>query len=99
MRRPAMIPLYDTIPRRRLPLVTIALIAANLAVFAYEVRLGEGLEDFLAEHAFVPLLFFHWHGGAADPGRWSPILVSMFLHAGVLHLLGNMLFLWIFGDN
>jgi membrane associated rhomboid family serine protease len=96
-----MLPLHDLNPSRRAPVVNIALIVANLLMFIYELSLGERLEGYLMSAAFVPGRLFD--GGAITPGEWGPglssALVSMFLHGGWGHLLGNMLFLWIFGDN
>jgi membrane associated rhomboid family serine protease len=96
-----MLPLHDRNPSVRTPVVNIALIAANILMFFYELSLGERLEGYLMSSAFVPGRLFD--GGAITPGEWAPgltsALVSMFLHGGWGHLLGNMLFLWIFGDN
>jgi membrane associated rhomboid family serine protease len=95
-----VIPLRDTISTRTVPFFTRLLVIANVAVFLLELLQGEQLDDFLGTFAFVPLRFFR-------PGLfgWTlgesvvTIFTAMFLHGGLLHLLGNMLFLWIFGDN
>ncbi len=98
-----MIPLRDINPNHhsRLPAVTLLLIAANALMFFYELSLGERLEGFVMSAAFVPARLFD--GGGVSPGEWGPemqsALLSMFLHGGWGHFLGNMLFLWIFGDN
>lgn len=96
-----MIPLRDSIPRRTFPLVTLALIAANVGAFLLEASRGSNVEAFLLRYAFVPDRFFHpaaW--GGSSIGTWLlPIFSAMFLHGGIAHLAGNMLFLWIFGDN
>ena len=95
-----MIPLRDENPVRTVPVVTRALIVLNIAVFLYEVALGPALRSFLFEWGFVPARFFHLltvPGGASLGMR--TVLYSMFLHGGWLHLIGNMWFLWIFGDN
>lgn len=99
-----MIPLHDDIPSPRRPVVTIALIAANVLAFFYELSLGSGaLETFLLDWAIVPRdLTAAWHallGGEVRPWAFVPILSAMFLHGGWLHLGSNMLYLWIFGDN
>ena len=84
-----MIPLRDVIPSRTTPYVTIGLIVVNALVFLYEMTLGDpNLEEFILYFGLVPAAF-----------SWVTVLTSMFLHGGVLHFGGNMLFLWIFGDN
>lgn len=100
-----MIPLRDRNPTRRAPFVTFALIGACLAAFAVELSIeGSGgdaaLEAFFGRWGAVPrditaALEAGDYLGAATAGIFS----SMFLHGGWLHLLGNMLFLWIFGNN
>ncbi len=94
-----MIPLRDDQPSATAPVVTIALIAVNVLIFLYELLLGERLEPFLMQAAFVPARLF---GGGGAPGgdlQVDNALLSMFLHGGWAHIAGNMLFLWIFGDN
>lgn len=91
-----MIPLRDINPRRGFPIVNVGIIIANVLMFFWELSLGARLEGALASIAFVPSEFFA-PGGMADGG--VSILTSMFLHGGWLHLIGNMLYLWIFGDN
>lgn len=96
-----MIPLRDSIPRRTFPLVTIGLIAANVFAFFVEVSQGRLVEELLLRYAFVPDRFFHpatW-GGPSLATTVLPVFSSMFLHGGIAHLAGNLLFLWIFGDN
>jgi membrane associated rhomboid family serine protease len=95
------IPLKDLNPRRNYPVVNTALILANVAVFVYQLTLSpHAFKVFLLANATVPARF-----PAALAGHESlqtaflPIITSMFLHAGIAHILGNMLFLWIFGDN
>ncbi len=96
-----MIPLRDTIPSRTFPWVTIALICANVLVFLHQISLGSRQgAAFVAVFGAVPAQFTGAAVHAAPalaPGL--TIATSMFLHGGVLHLLGNMVFLWIFGNN
>lgn len=81
----------DDTGRRTVPVVTYALIAINVLVFLAELSGGDA---FINQWAFVPRRF------VANPGADFPtIFTSMFMHGGWLHLLGNMLYLWIFGDN
>ncbi len=84
-----MIPLRDTQPSYSFPIITIGLIALNVLAFLYEFSLDEfSLNHFLLEYGFVPRRF-----------QWVDILTGMFLHGGWMHLIGNMWFLWIYGDN
>jgi len=96
-----MIPLRDSVPNRSLPVVTWALIGVNVFVFLQEVALGPELDGFIRTWGFVPARYFLL--AQTDPGDWvdrfMPLGTSMFLHAGWTHLIGNMLYLWIFGDN
>ena len=88
-----MIPIHDDNPRRVFPLITILFIVANVVVFVYQLLLSQ--DDyivFLYNYGAVPDLVIRGQNLYA-------IFTSMFLHGGVLHLLGNMLYLWIFGDN
>lgn len=96
-----MIPLRDTIPSRRTAWVTRALLLANVAVFAAELKQGPGLEAFVFRFGVVPA---HWIVSSAGdflewPSLFLTLLTSQFLHGGFLHLASNMLYLWIFADN
>ncbi|MBI4425555.1 MAG: rhomboid family intramembrane serine protease [Elusimicrobia bacterium] len=95
-----MIPLYDTIPSRSFPAVTVALIAVNVAAFGFEASLGRHAQAFILDYGLVPLRFVQpgRHGLHAAPA-WLTPWTSMFLHGGLMHLLSNMWMLWIFGDN
>src|SRR5581483_7385892 len=93
-----MLPLFDNVPVRRFALVTYGLIAANIAVFVWELGARSARVD---DYAFYPCAV---SGPCAGPAHghlaWpAGVLTSMFLHASWLHVLGNMLFLWIFGNN
>lgn len=95
-----MIPLRDTIPSHTFPIVNISLIVVNVLIFFLELSLGEHLEKFIYIFGVVPARVTSAFGGESTaPLVVAPLFTSMFLHAGWFHLLGNMLFLWIFGDN
>jgi membrane associated rhomboid family serine protease len=108
-----MIPLKDDVPSRSLPLVTIALIVLNVLVFLYKLSLGfdargpgaGAVEALVAEFGLVPCRLTQscpaGFGRLGDdfPSPVATIFTSMFLHGGLLHVGGNMLYLWIFGDN
>jgi len=84
-----MIPLRDVIPSRTFPALVVTIIALNAFVFLFEQTLSEReLAIFVREYGVVPLNF-----------SLGAVFTSMFLHGGWMHFLGNMLFLWIFGDN
>ncbi len=95
-----MFPLRDSIPSSRPPVVNVLLIAACALVFVFELSLGPDLERFLRAYALVPARLFHpGFYGASLLFNVKSALLSMFLHGGWFHLIGNMWFLWIFGDN
>ena len=84
-----VIPLRDVIPSRTTPFVTVGIIAANALAFWFELSLPAGTRQVLiCDFGIVPAAF-----------AWPTLLSSMFLHGGWLHIIGNMWFLWIFGDN
>jgi len=91
-----MIPLRDDNPRRTFPFVTYGLVALNVLAFVWELSLGPRLQDVLFSMAFIPARYW-------IPGNWlidlHAIVISMFLHGGLMHIGSNMLYLWIFGDN
>jgi membrane associated rhomboid family serine protease len=103
-----MLPLKDDIPSRSTPFVTITLIAINVVVFLYQaslqwsgdIQMARVAEAFVLEFGAVPCRL---SGSCAAPDSFPhpfvTILTSMFLHGGLLHVGGNMLYLWIFGDN
>jgi len=84
-----MFPLKDTQPSYTRPVVTIGLIAVNLLVFLFEFSLDPQTRNALIES----------FGLVPDQFAWTNVFTSMFLHGGWMHVLGNMWFLWIFGDN
>jgi membrane associated rhomboid family serine protease len=83
-----VIPLRDIIPSRTTPYVTVTIIGLNALAFLYELSLGEAVDRFILSFGLVPASF-----------SWITVFTSMFLHGGFLHVGGNMLYLWIFGDN
>ncbi len=95
-----MIPLRDENPSRTTPIVTRALILANALTFLFELALGDGRGVFVASWGLIPARVLGVFAGMELPGPgFVTLLSSMFLHAGWLHLIGNMWYLWIFGDN
>jgi hypothetical protein len=96
-----MIPIRDTLRASRPAFVNWTLIALCAAAFARELAAGPELETFVTEHALVPARFtaLAARHGIFDLGLYAPFVSSMFLHASIPHFAGNMLFLWIFGDN
>jgi len=89
-----LIPLRDSVPARRPPVVVLAIVAACALVFLYELGLSPWeLADFFRTFGVVPARLL-----GPDPPYYT-LVTSMFLHGGWLHLLGNLLYLWIFGNN
>ncbi|HMI31389.1 MAG TPA: rhomboid family intramembrane serine protease [Candidatus Limnocylindrales bacterium] len=96
-----MIPLRDRNPSGIFPAVTLVVILINVFVFLYEVQLGPAVGAFLKRYALIPaeVTGSLRYGSVNFTDTLSPFLTSMFLHGGWLHLITNMWFLWIFGDN
>ncbi|QPJ62742.1 MAG: rhomboid family intramembrane serine protease [Candidatus Nitronauta litoralis] len=89
-----MLPLYDENPRRSFPIFTISLIALNITGFVMQLQAPGGMSAAISQYAMVPADFL------SNPFSQYPTLItSMFMHGGPAHLAGNMLYLWIFGDN
>jgi membrane associated rhomboid family serine protease len=95
------LPLRDENPSGKFAFVNIGLLVANIAVFLYQLTLTPHVfKAFVMANAMVPARVSGWANGAATfEAAFLPLITSMFLHAGFAHILGNMLFLWIFGDN
>src|SRR3954471_18180244 len=109
-----MFPIRDNIPTLRFPIVTVALIAANVIAYLFWQKGGLTLGEpdsrqylcHLYDYAEIPYEVTHWGQqvqaeGCAVPtaATWLTLFTAMFMHGGLLHLGGNMLFLWIFGNN
>ena len=102
-----MIPLKDDVPSRSLPIVTLALIALNVAANVYQVSLalavdpaGRAAADaFVFEFGATPCRLTATCDRGDFPSPYVTVFTSMFLHGSPLHVGGNMLYLWIFGDN
>jgi membrane associated rhomboid family serine protease len=100
-----VIPLRDANPGRRTPVVTIAIVIACVAAFAY--RLGaesnggdSSIEELFRTYGLVPAeLLTAWERGTALGGELLAVFTSMFLHVNLIHLVGNLIYLWIFGNN
>jgi membrane associated rhomboid family serine protease len=90
-----MIPIRDQIPTRRVPVVTYFLIAVNILVFGVMWLGGSAQDAWVYQFALIPLNITT----GVDLGDVFDIFTSMFMHAGFAHIAGNMLYLWIFGDN
>jgi len=97
-----VIPIKDNVPTRTFPIVTVGLIAANALVWFWQVT-GTPVEEDVAHYGYYPCTL----AGPCDPRVVPPdhlswyagVFTSMFMHASWLHIIGNMLFLWIFGNN
>ncbi len=96
-----MFPLSDSTPRRTFPAFTILLIVANTVIFIYQFLMAPPIEDrFIYLNGMVPLRMTGFLRGRVSPeAGLGPLFTSMFLHGGWMHLINNMWFLWIFGDN
>jgi len=90
-----MFPLYDTVRLRKVPLINITLVLANVLAFLYELRMDPAmLKEFIFTWGLIPARFI------SDPhATWETIFSSMFLHGGWFHIINNMWVLLIFGDN
>ena len=98
-----MIPLHDDNPTELTPVVTISFIAACVLTFLYQIGLPAGHDKtFVFQYGAIPALVF---GQAGLPetdmaiSAYATLITSMFLHGGWMHLIGNMLYLWVFGNN
>lgn len=106
-----LLPLKDLNPTERFPIVTVALIAANVLVFLYELSLGPHVQTFIASWGAVPYEITRFADitgydpetsvmhGSGPPLPQLTLISAMFIHGGWMHIIGNMLYLWIFGNN
>ncbi|MBI5192655.1 MAG: rhomboid family intramembrane serine protease [Nitrospirae bacterium] len=94
-----MIPLKDDNPTNTYPYVTISIIIINILVFFFEISLGSSISLFLNRYGAKPLFVLNMTSPIGYPSPLITIFSSMFLHGGLLHVGGNMLYLWIFGNN
>lgn len=96
-----MIPLRDSLRSRSLPLITISIIIANFYVFYRELIASDRmLNVMIRKYGLTPISFIEaLNAGSLSIADYSPLLSNLFLHGGWLHIIGNMWYLWIFGDN
>lgn len=88
-----MIPISDINPRRKFPIITVTIIIVNTIIFIYQSLLRNP-NIFIYRYALVPANLFRVGGN-----EYLKLITSMFLHGNLFHLIGNMLYLWVFGDN
>jgi membrane associated rhomboid family serine protease len=93
-----MIPIRDDNPTTITPVVTVGVIAVNVVAFIYQLSLGPYGDTFVGVFGAVPSALFGGGSGSPVPATLT-LLTSMFLHGGIMHIGGNMLYLWIFGNN
>ena len=95
-----MIPVSDTVHSRTTPYVNLAIIAVNFLVFFYELSLSQAdLNLFFFDHGVVPRRLVDWWNSPSGLEEPFTIVSAAFIHGGWLHILGNMIYLWVFGDN
>lgn len=95
-----VIPLRDENPTQTVPSVTIALVLINILVFLYELTLGNNLNSFIGSYALFPGRFTQSISSSSFTlATFVPFFSSMFMHGGFIHIIGNMLYFWIFGNN
>lgn len=91
-----MIPIRDDIPSRKFPVVTVGLLVANVVIFLIEALFGESVNNLILIFGIVPARLI---AGWMNPQVLITLVTSMYFHGGWAHLIGNMMYLWIFGDN
>ena len=98
----SMIPLADDNPTRSTPVITYVIIGSCIAVFLWQFSLGPNDKVALYDLCVIPASLLQGAMLPAELGCVIPVMTvisSMFLHGGFMHLIGNMLYLWVFGDN
>ena len=95
-----MIPVGDSTRRRITPYVNVGIIVACVLVFLYELSLNAfEVNEFFQDWGVVPAQLVDWWGSPSSVEEPATVVTAMFIHGGWLHLIGNMLYLWVFGDN
>jgi len=94
-----MIPLHDDNPTTRVPFMTVGFIVLCVLTFLWQLSLGPRVEQAILAFGVTPAALFGNASSPAAPWPLLTVLTSMFLHGGWMHLIGNMLYLWIFGNN
>lgn len=97
-----MFPIHDDNPTRITPYVTYLLLAGCILVFLWQLSLGDAVQQAVYSYGVIPSVLFAMKSLPAELEvlpAWLTVLTSMFLHGGWMHLIGNMLYLWVFGNN
>ncbi|MFZ7102321.1 MAG: rhomboid family intramembrane serine protease [Peptococcaceae bacterium] len=95
-----MIPIRDTVKSRTFPYINLAIIIINVLIFLAEISLNNSqLTELFYRTGIVPSMFFAATGEGNYLGAVVPLITATFMHGGWLHIVSNMLFLWVFGDN
>lgn len=96
-----MIPLRDENPTHGTPIFVVMIVAANIITFFYEISKGAGVESLITNFGILPWEIYHGENlrGSLLIPPYLTLVTSMFLHGGFGHIIGNMWFLWLFGDN
>lgn len=95
-----MFPVTDTVRSRTIPVVNVAVIVACVLVFIYELTLSDlDIQAFFFDYGVVPREITDWVESPSGLEQPATVVTSTFVHGGWLHLIGNMLYLWVFGDN